>query len=595
MAVLRNFNGLVSWRNAENSLQSVNVTIPAERHMDTHASVQRVADNLGVRIVEVSDHLGWRQEADRLMETAETILADGERYVVHLDNMETGRGRVERELSRLRQVIRVDGEYASASKKPEPHSEPADTRDTVEQPEPAEPAWLPAYEAMRQDWNSLIEDARQTGTPSFYAKGYMDIIPRIRELTENPDIPAKSRAPLIQVLENHQRYLSTRKHILDYPGEVERQMDARASLQDVVADQVIELTGVPAYPDWRQEAERLTAAGEAMLSGKETYGAHLDRLVEARTLMIRALSALREAIREDDKELAERQARELRRLQNRHWAGPRFPSVDGAPDPGQAGTTGAEPVRAAFSRLGRAIGHLVGGRGYHDRLRTATFAREALERSEELKRDWNRQVDRAAEEGVHVIYTDGYDRLHKELDTIAGDMLLDRGIKSEISAVLAQLGKAMSNRNYFDNWPKLMAGQMDRREALAAKAAERGVAVPDLGHYDTWRNVTDFAVGRCEGLMDDPGNYGIHLDYIALREESLGSALTRVRDVLEDDDRHLAATLAGQRAGESLRMREERVARLLDDPEKLRELRQQRAERKAGQQQSKGRHWSMRI
>ena len=174
-------------------------------------------------------------------------------------------------------------------------------------------------------------------------------------------------------------------------------------------------------------------------------------------------------------------------------------------------------------------------------------------------------------------------------------MLLDRGVKSEISAVLAQLGKAMSNRKYFDNWPKLMADQMDRREALAAKAAERGVAVPDLGHYDTWRNVTDFAVGRCEGLMDDPVNYGIHLDYIAHAQESLGSALTRVREVLEDDDRRLAATLAGQREGEDLRMRDERVARLLDDPEKLRELRQQRAKRKAGQQQHKGRHWSMGI
>ncbi len=568
----------------------------AERHMDTHASLQRVADDLGVRIVEVSDHLGWRQEADRLMATAETILADGERYGIHLDNMETGRARVERELSRLRHVIREDGEYASQRKTPEPRGDPADTREKVEQPEPGEPTWMPAYEALRQDWNSLIEDARQAGIPLFYANGYMDIIPRIRGLMENPDIPAKSRAPLIQVLENHQRYLSTRKHILDYPGEAERHMDARAALQDVAVDQEIELTGVPAYPDWRQEAERLTAAGEAILSGKETYGAHLDRLVEARTHMTRALSALREVIRDDDKELAERQARELRRLQNRHWVGPRFASVDGAPDPGQVGTIGAEPVQTAFSRFGRAVGHLVGGQGYHDRLRTATFERELLQRSQVLKRDWNRQVERAAEDGVHVIYTDGYDRLHKELDSLSKNMLLDRGVKSEISAVLAQLGKAMSNRNYFDNWPKLMADQMNRREALAAKAAERGVAVPDHEDYDTWRNVTDFAVGRCEGLMDDPVNYGIHLDYLALREERLGSALTRVREVLEDDDRHLAATLAGQRAGESLQMRDERVARLLDDPEKLRELRQQRAERKAErQQQSKGRHWSMRI
>ena len=568
----------------------------AERHMDTHASLQRVADSLGVRIVAVSDHLGWRQEADRLTAAAETILADGETYGPHLDNLETGRARVEGELSRLHHVIREDGEYASKVKKPEPHSQPADTRENVDQAEPATPVWMPVYEALRQDWNSLIEDARQTGIPSFYANGYMDIIRRIRGLMENPDIPAKSRAPLIQVLENHQRYLSTRKQILDYPGEAQRHMDARASLQHAAADQENELTGVSAYPDWRQEAERLTAAGEAILSNKETYDSHLDRLVEARTHMTRALSALREVIRDDDKERAERQARELRRLQNRHWVGPQFAWDEAAAvKPARAMSPGTAPVRAGLSRLGRTIGHLVGGQDYHNRMRTATFAREALERSEELKRDWNRQVERAAEEGVHVIYTDGYDRLHKELDTIAGDMLLDRGVKSEISAVLAQLGKAMSNRNYFDNWPKLMAGQMDRREALAAKAAERGVAVPDHEDYDTWRNVTDFAVGRCEGLMDDPVNYGIHLDYIALREESLGSALTRVRDVLEDDDRHLAATLAGQREGEDIQMRDERVARLLDDPEKLRELRQQRAERKAGQQQSKGRHWSMRI
>ena len=569
----------------------------AERHMGTHASLQRVADGLGIPIVEVSDHPGWRQEADRLTAAAQAILADGETYGIHLDNMETGRACVEGELSRLRHIVREDGEYASQRKTPEPRGEPADTREKVEQPEPAKPDWMPAYEALRQDWNSLIEDARQAGIPLFYAKGYMDIIPRIRGLMENPDIPAKSRAPLIQVLENHQHYLSTRKHILDYPGEAERHIDARTSLQDVAADREIELTGILTYPDWRQEAERLTAAGEAILTSKETYGAHLDRIVDARTHMIRALSDLGEAIREDDKELAEREARELRRLRFRHLAGPRFASDDGAgPDPARDMSTGAAPVRAALSRLGRAIGHLVGGQDYHNRMRTETFAREALEQSEELKRDWNRQVDRAAEEGVHVIYTDGYDRLHKELDTIAGDMLLDRGVKSEISAVLAQLGKAVSNRNYFDNWPKLIASQMGRREALEAKAAERGVAVPDHEDYDTWRNVTDFAVGRCEGLMDDPVNYSIHLDYIALREESLGSALTRVRDVLEDDDRHLAATLAGQRAGESLQMRDERVARLLDDPEKLRELRQQRAERKAErQQQSKGRHWSMRI
>ena len=222
--------------------------------------------------------------------------------------------------------------------------------------------------------------------------------------------------------------------------------------------------------------------------------------------MTRALSALREVIGVDDKELTERQARELRRLRNRHWVGPRFALDDGtALDAARAMPSGTAPVQAALSGLGRAIGYFVGGQNYHDRLQDTRFARQALERTEELKRDWNRQVERAAEEGVHVIYTDGYDRLHKQLDKVSRNMLLDRGVKSEISTVLAQIDKVVSNRNYFDDCREYMADRLVHREALVAEAAERGVAVPDLSRYDTWRDVTDFAVGRCEELIDDTG------------------------------------------------------------------------------------------
>ena len=118
--------------------------------------------------------------------------------------------------------------------------------------------------------------------------------------------------------------------------------------------------------------------------------------------------------------------------------------------------------------------------------------------------------------------------------------------------------------------------------------ATRGV--PDHREYDTWRNVTDKAVDRCEEILADRGKYGIHLDEIARQGESLASALAR--ETLRDDDRHIAATLVRQRKGEDVSMRDERIARLLDDPEKLRELRQKRAEQKAGKQQRKGRYQS---
>ena len=40
MAALRNFNGLASWKNAENSLQSVNLTMP-RRALDADAGELR--------------------------------------------------------------------------------------------------------------------------------------------------------------------------------------------------------------------------------------------------------------------------------------------------------------------------------------------------------------------------------------------------------------------------------------------------------------------------------------------------------------------------------------------------------------------------
>ena len=65
--------------------------------------------------------------------------------------------------------------------------------------DPPKPDWYAPCEALRRDWNELIERVRQTGEPLFYAKGYVDIIPRIRELAENPDIAAETQAPMIEV------------------------------------------------------------------------------------------------------------------------------------------------------------------------------------------------------------------------------------------------------------------------------------------------------------------------------------------------------------------------------------------------------------
>ena len=178
--------------------------------------------------------------------------------------------------------------------------------------ETAKPDWVEPYEALRRDWNSLIERVQQTGEPIFYAKGYADMMPRMQALADNRDIPAETRAPMIRALENHQRDLSARKYVADYLNAAERHMGNHAVLQSAAESLGIPIAKVPDHPDWRQEAERLAAAGEAILSDKEAYGVHLDHILIGDTRIKWALSDLREAIRRDSAAIRENAVTETR-------------------------------------------------------------------------------------------------------------------------------------------------------------------------------------------------------------------------------------------------------------------------------------------
>ena len=175
----------------------------------------------------------------------------------------------------------------------------------VRKAEPVKPYWYAPYMTLRQDWNAFIEGARQAGIMTFYAKGYADMIPRIQALAENPDVPAVTRAPMMQVLENHQRYLSTRKHIEDYLDQVDRHIEEHDSMESLAEELDMKVAQISDYPDWRRENDRLTAAGEAILSDMETHGPHLDNILIGETRMNWALSNMSRAIRRDDEAVSE--------------------------------------------------------------------------------------------------------------------------------------------------------------------------------------------------------------------------------------------------------------------------------------------------
>ena len=438
---------------------------------------------------------------------------------------------------------------------------------------------------------ALNERARQSGTLSFYTRGYAELIPRIRALADNPDIPSARREPIIRTLQYHERHLAARKTVEDFLAAADRHMERHHALRNAATEANVAVAEAPKYRRWRRGAERLKEEGEAILSNRETCGPHLDNIVIGEVHARGAVHDLGEAIREDDEELAlaRREAREQRRRARRMSAGLSFaadPDIDAAE---------VDPVReaSALSRLGHAVGRLVGGADYEDRMQTEAYKREALERWKELKRNWNRQVKRAVEEGVHVIYTKDYKKLRDKLENLSHNTLLNRRIAGEIRAVLSRLGEAKTNAGIVETWHGLILRNLERREALETTAARRGVAVSDLADYDLWRSMTDEGISRAEHILENQEDYGIHLHSVTRGRESLASVFALAGEMLREDDRHLAETLAGQRKGEDVRTREDRIARLLDDPDELRRLRQRRAERRrAGKRQRTGRYQS---
>ena len=131
------------------------------------------------------------------------------------------------------------------------------------------------------------------------------MIPRIQALAENPDVPAVTRQPMMQVLENHQRHLSTRKQIEDYLDQVDRHIEEHDSMESLAEELDMKVAEISDYPDWRQETGRLMAAGEVILSDMETHGPHLDNILIGETRMKWALLNMSRAIRRDDEAISE--------------------------------------------------------------------------------------------------------------------------------------------------------------------------------------------------------------------------------------------------------------------------------------------------
>ena len=395
----------------------------------------------------------------------------------------------------------------------------------------------------------------------------------------------KPRAKLV-VDQLRDRIETPHNSVGEWLAAATRHMEARGALKNAASDPRTCLTASKGYPAWREEAKRLIKEGKDVLAERAASRTHAD----GERLMRRALSQLGETIGEDDRRIAARKARK-RRERATEWSRLRFAdepagaAVEARP---RAGATNEVPEWAQTSRSRQAL----------DRDGQATIERSgpaSLERWQRLKRDWNRQLEQAGEQGVHVIYTKGFGDLHRLLLSMADDAYLETRIRGKIGDVLQVLEEAQARREHVESTRDRLLDRLERRDGELGFGSSRDRRpAPDRAHYEAWRNATDEAVAAAEDILADPKAYGMHLDGTKRSDGGgLDSALSRVRKVLREDDRHIAETMTRRRKGEDVAAREVGIAHILDDPDKLRELRRQYEERKRREgRRRKGRYRS---
>ena len=241
----------------------------------------------------------------------------------------------------------------------------------------------------------------------------------------------------------------------------------------------------------------------------------------------------------------------------------------------------------------------------------------ALDTYEVLKQDWSRHLASAEQAGVHALDTNGYDRLRVRMEALAQNRALDDAPRQTLTRVLGQLDTEIAARRKIEDYFDVFSGRKAPAQAGADQAwpeqAGTGAkqAVRDI--YEVLKQDWSHHLAEAEQtgvrIRDTEGYGQLHARMEALAQnpnldDAPRQTLSRVLGQLDAETEaqrkieDYLKTFTGQRDGHrdvTSRTPEKGIAHILDDPGKLRELREEYEERqrKAGREQSKGRGLSM--
>ena len=239
-----------------------------------------------------------------------------------------------------------------------------------------------------------------------------------------------------------------------------------------------------------------------------------------------------------------------------------------------------------------------------------------------LERDWNDLVAAADRAGLPLPLVRGYDKLVGRVLDLADRPQLPSTEREELRGLLEYHEDQTVARETAGGWLESAERHVEAYKALERRAGERGLRVARLDAWPAWREAAEMLAATGKAVLANDDRYGAYLDAMTIGKARARLAVEQLRNRLRENraraakprkrqPRRKPAPTPKQEQGFAHRLDKPRksetrsaqdggrepegFAWILDDPEKLRELREkaEKQERKRGRHMRRSRGLSM--
>ena len=197
----------------------------------------------------------------------------------------------------------------------------------------------------------------------------------------------------------------------------------------------------------------------------------------------------------------------------------------------------------------------------------------------ELQRDWNDLVARSQEPDLPLLSMDGYDALIRRVRALADHPGLSDQARNVLGELLDYHDDETVARETAEGYLESAERHVEAYKALERQAGERGLPVARLEAWPEWREAAEILTATGKAILANEERFGAYLDAITIGKARAQLTVEQLRSRLRENHTHARKPKAPQPQREPTAEQEQGFAHILDDREKLRELREKAEQR----------------